>query len=405
MNVPLFIAKRYFFARKKTSFISLISLISMLGVCVGTMALVIVLSVFNGLEAFQKNLFKSFDADLKVSAVQGKNFVCNQAFLQRIQAIKGIGSITQVIQESALIRYKDAQMVVTLKGVDENFLKQQRLKESIIEGDMALKNQGINFAIVGSGIAFTLGIDVDAFFVPLEVWYPHNTHSKTLDLHAANAFNRLNITPVGVFAIEQEYDNNFVFVPLDFAQELLEYGDKRTSLEIQVPVPQQIPAVQEALQQALGKDFLVQNQDEQHASLLRAIKIEKLFVFLTLSFIIGIASFNIFFSLSMLAIEKKADVKTLFAMGAPVRMIKQIFLFEGAIVAFGGAIVGLGIGFLICWLQQTFGFISMGIVGSLVDAYPVEMHFSDFLFTAIVVIIMTLLASYFPAQRAIAAKN
>jgi lipoprotein-releasing system permease protein len=401
MNLPFFIAKRYFFARKKTSFISLISFISMLGVCIGTMALVIVLSVFNGLEEFQKGLFKSFDAELKVSAVKGKNFACNEAFLQKLQKIEGITSITQVIQESALLRYKDAQMVVTLKGVDENFLKQERLKKSLIDGVPKLGGTGLNYAIVGSGIAFTLGIDLDAFFVPIEAWYPRNTHSKTLDFHSTDAFNRLNVLPSGIFAIEQDYDNNYAFVPLEFAQELFEYGNKRTSLEIQVKNPTQIASVQEQLKEILGKGFLVQNQDEQHASLLRAIKIEKLFVFLTLSFIIGIASFNIFFSLSMLAIEKKPDVKTLIAMGAATGAIKKVFLYEGAIVALSGAFTGLILGFLICWLQQTYGFISMGIIGSLVDAYPIKMHPSDFFFTAVVVIFMTLCASYFPAQRAV----
>lgn len=400
MNLPFFVAKRYFIARKKTYFISLISWISMLGVCVGTMALVIVLSVFNGLEAFQKGLFRTFDAELKISAKKGKNFPCTPDFLAKLQAVDGVSTITQVIQESALIRYKEAQMVVTLKGVDDNFLKQQRLKSSIIDGELKLGGQGISYAVVGSGVAFTLGIDVDTFY-PLETWYPRNNHSKTIDFNSTDAFNRLNLLPTGIFAIEQEYDNNFVFVPLSFAQELFEYDNKRTSLEIQVKDPKQIPQIQNEIQDLLGENFVVQNQDEQHASLLRAIKIEKLFVFLTLSFIIGIASFNIFFSLSMLAIEKKPDVKTLRAMGASRSIIKRIFLYEGAIVAFSGALVGLILGFTICWLQKVYGFVSMGIVGSLVDAYPVEMRFNDFFFTAVVVIIMTLAASYFPAKRAV----
>jgi lipoprotein-releasing system permease protein len=400
MNFPFYIAKRYFFSRKKTSFISLISIISMLGVGIGTMALVVVLSVFNGLEEFQRGLFKSFDADLKVSIIKGKHFDCPPQLLQKITKIEGIKSITQVIEENVLLRYRDAQMVVNLKGVDDSFLKEDRLKKAMIDGNLVLKDHGISNAIVGSGVAIKLGIDVDAFFTPLEVWFPQNTNAKTLDFYASDAFNKMSLIPSGVFSIEQQYDDNYIFAPLSFAQTLFDYTNERTSLEIQVNNDQSISRIQRAVKELLGNDFLIQSQDEQHASLLRAIKIEKLFVFLTLSFIIGIASFNIFFSLSMLAIEKKEDVKTLYAMGANASMIQKIFLAEGAIVAFSGAIVGLTLGFILCWLQQSYGLVSMGIVGALIDAYPVKMQFSDFFFTSIVVVIITLLASYFPAKRA-----
>lgn len=400
MNFPFFIAKRYFFARKKTSFISLISMISMLGVGVGTMALVVVLSVFNGLEDFQRGLYKSFDADLKIGPKKGKYFDCPPALLQKIQKVKGIGSVTQVIEENVLLRYRNAQMVVNLKGVDESFLKQERLKKMMIDGHAVLDDNGVAFSIVGSGIAIKLGIDIDAFFTPLEVWYPRNKQSKTLDFYATDAFSKMNLIPAGVFAIEQQYDDNYIYAPLFFAQNLFELNSQRTALEIKVSDETSIQSIQSELKDVLGENFTIQNQDEQHASLLRAIKIEKLFVFLTLTFIIGIASFNIFFSLSMLAIEKKEDVKTLYAMGADASMIRKIFLSEGAIVAFTGAIFGLLLGFTLCWLQQTYGFISMGIVGALIDAYPVKMQFLDFFLTSIVVVVITLLASYFPAKRA-----
>jgi len=372
----------------------------MLGVGVGTMALVVVLSVFNGLEDFQRSLYKSFDADLKISPVTGKNFDCPPSLLQKLSKIEGIRNINQVIEENVLVRYRDAQMVVNLKGVDDNFLKQERLKNALIDGKLILKENGVSRAIVGSGVAITLGIDVDAFFIPLEVWFPKNTKSKTIDFTSSDAFNKMILIPSGVFAIEQQYDDNYIFAPLTFAQNLFDYNNERTSLEVQVTDSEEINKVQETIRQTLGKTFTVQNQDEQHASLLRAIKIEKLFVFLTLTFIIAIASFNIFFSLSMLAIEKKEDVKTLYAIGANTRMIQQIFLSEGAIVAFSGAIVGLFLGYGLCVLQQTYGLISMGIVGALIDAYPVKMQFSDFFFTALVVIIITMIASYFPAKKA-----
>ena len=372
----------------------------MLGVGVGTMSLVVVLSVFNGLEDFQRSLFKSFDADLKISPLKGKKFNCPPELLQKIGKIDGVKNINQVIEENVLVRYRDASMVVNLKGVDDNFLKQERLKKSLIDGKLMLKENGISHTIVGSGVALTMGVDVDAFFTPLEVWYPRNTNSKTLNLTASDAFNKMSLIPSGVFAIEQQYDDSYIFAPLSFAQNLFDYDDERTSLEIQITDNERINSIQSSVKDLLGKEFIVQNQDEQHAGLLKAIKIEKLFVFLTLTFIIGIASFNIFFSLSMLAIEKKEDVKTLFAIGANSGMIQKIFLAEGAIVAFSGAIVGLLLGFIVCYLQQTYGLISMGIVGALIDAYPVKMQFWDFFFTALVVIIITMIASYFPAKKA-----
>ena len=377
----------------------------MLGVGVGTMALVVVLSVFNGLEDFQRSLYKSFDADLKISPITGKNFDCPPSLLQKLGKIEGVRNINQVIEENVLVRYRDAQMVVNLKGVDDNFLKQERLKKALIDGKLLLKENGISKAIVGSGVAITLGIDVDAFFTPLEVWFPRNTKSKTIDLTSSDAFNKMSLIPSGVFAIEQQYDDNYIFAPLTFAQNLFDYNNERTSLEVQLIDNEEINKVQEKIQQTLGKNFSVQNQDQQHASLLRAIKIEKLFVFLTLTFIIGIASFNIFFSLSMLAIEKKEDVKTLYAIGANTIMIQRIFLSEGAIVAFSGAIVGLVLGYGLCLMQQTYGLISMGIEGALIDAYPVKMQFSDFFFTALVVVIITMVASYFPAKKAALAKS
>ncbi|MFC0183515.1 lipoprotein-releasing system permease protein [Pseudarcicella hirudinis] len=400
MNFPLYIARRYFFAKKKASFISLISNISMLGVGVGVTALVIVLSVFNGLEDFQRGLYKSFDPNLKISPKEGKNFLVSEALLKKLQQTEGVASVTQVIQENALLRYRDAQMVVNLKGVDDNFIRQNRLKNSILQGNLVLHEKGQDYMVMGTGVYLTLGVNLEDFLTPVEVWFPKNTGSKTIDFTSADAFSRLNILPSGIFAIEQEYDDNYVFVPLSFAKELFEYGNKRTALEVQIKSGADLARIQSSFSNLLGDQFIVQNQDEQHATLLRAIKIEKLFVFLTLSFIIGIASFNIFFSLSMLAIEKKEDVKTLYAMGATSDIIMKIFLFEGAIVAFSGAIFGLILGFLACWLQETFGFISMGIANALVDAYPVKMQFSDFLYTSLTVSLLTVLASYFPARRA-----
>jgi lipoprotein-releasing system permease protein len=401
MNLSFLIAKRYFFSKKKTSFISLIANISMLGVGVGVMTLVVVLSVFNGLEDFQRSLFKSFDSDLKISVKTGKNFELTPALLQQIKGNSAVKSVMEVIQESCLLKYQDAQMVVNMKGVDETILAQEQIKKSIIEGNLKLTDGPQNYAVVGSGVYVTLDLRLMDFINPIEAWYPRNTKSKTLNFSAGeDAFNRMTLLPSGIFSIEAEYNDNYVLVPLKFAQELFDYDKKRTALEVQIKEGNDIDDVKKTLEKQLGEQFLVQNQDEQHATLLRAIKVEKFITFLILVFILGIASFNIFFSLSMLAIEKKEDVRTLYAMGATPTLVKRIFLAEGAIVGLTGAIVGLILGFLLCLSQQTWGFVKMGIFGGLIDAYPVKMNALDFISTAIVVVFITMLASYFPAKRA-----
>lgn len=403
MNVAFRIAKRYFFSKNKKTFISLIANISMLGVGVGALALVVVMSVFNGLEDLNRQLFKTFDADLKISAAQGKSFEWTPQLQNKLSKVEGVELLTQVIQENALLRYRNAQVVVNIKGVDDSFLKRSRLDSAMINGTFRLHDGQIPYALLGVGVFYTLSASLDDEFTPLEVWYPRN--QKNFALLSEDSFNRMNILPGGIFAIEQQYDEGYAFVPLSFAQELFEYGNRRSAFEIQVKEGANINQVQNRIKDLLDNTLVVQNQDEQHASLLRAIKIEKLFVFLTLSLIIAVASFNIFFSLSMLAIEKRADIKVLYAMGATPSLVKRIFVAEGGIVALLGAVVGLTLGFVVCWLQQTYGFFKMGTVSSLVDAYPVKIEGSDFLMTGVVIIIITVLASYFPAAKAAASSR
>jgi lipoprotein-releasing system permease protein len=208
------------------------------------------------------------------------------------------------------------------------------------------------------------------------------------------------IKPGAIFAIEKQYDDNYIFVPLDFAADLMQTGNKRTALEIKTQKEISVNKVRDRLRSLLGNNYLIQNSDEQHSSLLKAIQIEKLFVYITFSFILAIASVNIFFSLTMLAIDKKKDVAVLFAMGASRNFIKNLFLTEGFIIALFGATIGLALGATLCWLQQNFGMVSMGMETSIVDAYPVKMVATDFVFTGITIMIITFAISYRPAIKA-----
>jgi lipoprotein-releasing system permease protein len=370
----------------------------MVGVAIGTAALVIVLSVFNGLEDLIRSLHSTFDPEIKITSTLGKSFLMDEELRNKVEGIQGVEVVTEVIEDIALLKYRDAQMVVRVKGVGDNFLKQTNLGQSIVAGDLKLNEGGVDYAIIGRGIQYSLSISPSNDFYTLQVFYPRNVRVGTID--PTKLYNRKNIMPGGIFAIEKQYDENYIFVPLDFAQELFEYKGKRTSLEIMTAPGARLNQVQARLKSLLGEEFQVLNRDEQHSGLLKAIHIEKLFVFITFSFILAIASFNIFFSLTMLAIDKKKDIAVLYSLGANDAIIKNIFLAEGAIIAFSGAFFGLLGGLIICWLQQTFGIVSMGMETSVLDAYPVKMQFQDFLYTAISIIIITFVASYRPAMIA-----
>jgi lipoprotein-releasing system permease protein len=234
----------------------------------------------------------------------------------------------------------------------------------------------------------------------MELWYPKRSKKISLgEINPEKNFNRRFILPVGIFAVEQQYDEKYVFVPLSFAESLLEYNQRRTSLEIKVKPNYGVAQVQKALQKKLGSQFVVQNTDEQQAGLLKAIQIEKFFVYITLSFVLAVASFNIFFSLTMLAIEKKKDIAVLYTLGAEVGTIRRIFIFEGVLISLIGATLGMTTGLGICLLQQQFGIIPMGTATTIVSAYPVELRLNDFLFSSLSVIIITLLSSVPPALR------
>ena len=394
MNLSFFIARRYFLSKRQKNFINIISMLSMVGVAFATAALIIVLSVFNGLEVLLRSLNTAFDPELKIEALKGKSFEVNDQLLSSIQSVPGVKIVTQVIEDYAYIRYHNADMVVTIKGVSENFLDQHRLDEHITEGELKLTQDSIPYAIIGRGIRYTLSAEVTDNMHAIQVFYIKNYKSGTID--PSKMYSRKNIRPGSVFSIEKNYDENFIFVPLDFARELLDYGNRRTSLEVQTDGAD-LDRVQAALRQAMGKDYSVLTNDEQHKDLYRLMKIEKLFTFLSFALLLLVVSINIFFSLMMLAIDKKKDISILTAMGAPYSLIKRIFLTEGALISFIGAAAGLLFGALLCYLQDNVGLVGMGMENAIVANYPVKMKVSDFLLTSSVIIVVSLVLSIRPA--------
>ncbi len=400
MNVPLIIARRYFRSKNKRNIITIISNISMVGVAVGTMALIIVLSVFNGLEDLVRTLYGKSDPNLVISATKGKAFPVDAVLLKRLQATPGVALLTEVIEDNALLQYHDRQMVVKMRGISDNYFGHSNLDASIREGDHRLRRDSLEYALIGAGVQHELSITLDNRLAPLRMLYPRNTGRKTLSLNPDKAFNQQDILAGGVFLIEQHMDDSYMFVPLEFAKRLLGYGNRRTALFVRVGESFAVGDVKEVLRDALGPNFKVLDSDEQHVSLLKAIKVEKLFVFITFAFILLIASLNIFFSLSMLVIDKKKDIAVLLAMGATETTVRRTFLYVGSIVALVGASTGLVLGVTICWIQQTFHVVSMGMATSVVDSYPVKMQASDIAFICVAIVLITLAVSIRPALNA-----
>ncbi len=398
MNLPLFVARKYFLSRKKKNFINVIAIISMAVVALGTAALIIVLSVFNGLEDLLRSLNSSFDPEIKIEATRGKSFKKSEELINIIKETPGVDVVTEVIEDNALLKYGDAQMIVRVKGVTANFLDHHRLDGHISYSKKISIGEENSYAIVGQGIIYKLDISLDNILKPLQLYYPKNI--EKISLNTSNLYTVKAILPGATFAVEKQYDDNYVITPIAFARSLFNYKDKLNAIEVKVLPGFDPEDIQTELRVSLGDNFKVLTNDEIHQDLYKILKLEKLIVFIILTLIIGIASVNIYFSLSMLVLDKKRDISLLYVMGATSALIRKIFLSEGVIISFTGASIGLFIGLAICLLQQYTGIIGMGMQTSLINAYPIKIEFMDLFYTVISLIVVTILASIHPARLA-----
>lgn len=369
------------------------------GVAFITAALIIVLSVFNGLESLLSDLNNSFDPQIKVAPHHGKTFESTPALLSKITKIEGVETVTEVIEDYAYLRYRDENQVITLKGVSDNFIQQNRIpKENIVEGELKLNDNGVAYAIVGRGIQYALSIAVNEPLYPLQLYYIKNVKSVGLD--PSKLYSKKNIVPGGVFSIVQNFDENYILVPLSFASELFEFGNRRTSFEVKIKPSYREVLVEKEIEKALGEAFDVLNNEEQHKDLYTLLRMEKLFAFMALTLLLLVGSINIFFTLMMLALDKKKDISVLSAMGAHAGQIRGIFMAEGALIAFLGAALGLLLGGAFCYLQMRYGIISMGMESSITQGYPIKVKATDFLSAFAVVSVITVLISFHPAKLA-----
>ncbi len=368
----------------------------MVGVAIGTMALIVVLSVFNGFDVLVKNLFNSFDPDIKIEATSGKVFSTDTINMEALRSISGVHEISMVLEENALLRYDDKQHIATIKGVDSNYVDVTGIDTMLIQGDFSLHGKSFANAVVGQGVAYYLGLGIN-FVTSLQVYVPRR--QGRVSLNPSTAFRRDYAFPTGIFAIEQEVDSRFVILSLDFVQDLLQYKDEVSALEIAVTPSHNIQNIQEKIINILGNDVVVKNRYQQKELFYKIMQAEKWAIFFILSFILMVASFNIIGSLTMLIIEKKHDIETLRNMGLTIPGLRRIFLFQGWMISGIGALVGLFLGFLIAWVQQRFGIIELQGSGSFVISnYPVALNAMDFVWVFLTVVVIGLVTSWYPVR-------
>ncbi len=372
---PFFVTRRYLKAKKSHSAINIISLISLFGVAVGTMALVVVLSVFNGFDNLIKSLFNSFDPDIKISIIEGKSFVPDSVKYVQIKAIPSIAEIAEVVEENALIQYGEKQYIATIKGVTNNFNIVSGIDKKISEGKFLLNNGKVPYAVIGQGVAYYLSVGLN-LGDPLLIYVPRKT--AEVSYIPEEAFNKKSIMPSGIFSIEQDFDAKYVLVPIGFARDILEYNNEVTALEIKVKSGEDIEKIQKKIHKILGSQFSVKNRYQQQEIFYKIMTSEKWAIFFILTFILIVASLNIIGSLTMLILDKKKDISTLNHLGADWKSIRKIFLLNGWINSLIGAFTGIILGIIICWIQTRYGIVKLQGSGTFViDVYPVKILISD----------------------------
>lgn len=401
MNFPLFVARRYLFSKKSTNAINVISIISMIGVAVATMALVIVMSVFNGFHDLVASFLTNFDPQLEVVPTEGKSANANDPLLTKVKQLRQVDVATENVEDMAMAMYGDKLTMVTIKGVDDIFDKLTHIKEILYgDGEYELHAGNLEYGIIGIRLAQTL--DVGATWNGyLKIYAPKRSGQLDMSNPASGFAVDSLLSPGVVFSVNQaRYDKGHILTSIEFARNLFDMKGRISSLELRLQENSNLKEVKKEIQAIVGSRYKVLDRFEQQADTFKIMQIEKIIAYFFLTFILVVACFNIIGSLSMLMIDKKNDVVTLRNIGASDKQITKIFLFEGRMISVIGALIGILLGLLLCWLQQTFGFVSLGQRSGdfVVNAYPVSVHYLDILFIFITVIAVGWMAVWYPVR-------
>lgn len=401
MNLPFYIARRYLFSKKKHNAINIISGISVCGVALATLALVCTLSVFNGFQDMVAGFFTAFDPELKITIREGKVFEPQGAAFQEVRSLPEIGVWTETLEENAMVQYKDRQAMAIIKGVEDNFEELTSIDSLLYgAGEFILHDSIVDYGVLGVELISELRTGLQ-FVDPLQVYAP----KRNVRVNMANpsaSFNRDYLFSPGVVFVvnQQKYDARYILTSLSFARNLFNYDTEVSAVELKLKPGADVTAVQRKIARILGDEFVVLDRYEQQADVFRIMEIEKFISYLFLTFILAIACFNVIGSLSMLILDKREDVETLRNLGADDRLIARIFLFEGRLISLFGALSGIVLGLLLCYIQQRFGIISLGGGNGsfIVDAYPVSVHVTDVVLIFITVITVGFLSVWYPVH-------
>lgn len=399
MNLSFFIARRYFRSKKSHHIINIIAGVSVAGVTIGTLALVVVLSVFNGFENLVVSLFNSFNPDLRITLREGKSFHRADLSQEILKEIPGVWCLTEVLEENALMRYKDRQSIVTLKGVSPGFTGTTGIDTMMTEGRFLLEDGDHDFTVLGNGVAYFLNANLNDYLNPIQVFVP--SRNEPPGVMADQVFSQGSVFPAGYFCIQQDFDVKYAIVPIRFVRRLLDHPAAALS-EDRLPAEALFQwKCMHRVESAAGSRFRVQNRYQQQEFLYQIMRTEKWIIFAILTFILLLATFNVVGSLSMLILEKKKDIAVLQCLGAGKPLIRRIFLTEGLLISVTGALAGMILGAAVCWIQQTWGVIRMGGPGStfVVNTYPVHMQPLDFVLVFLTVLTIGYAAAWYPVHN------
>lgn len=389
-------AWRYFKSKKSTNAINLIAWISVTAIAVGSAALIIVLSVFNGFESLVKGLYSDFYADVRVAPATGKTFHLSAEQLKKVHTITGVLGLSAVVEEKAVLMNGDCSSIVYIRGVDDQFTNVSKISNHIRRGKFELGTADVPKIVVGAGIENAACVDVERPTAPLTLYMPNRSASSFVSSDALNAFN---VQAVGTFMVQQDFDNKYVFSNIGFLRFMMNLKDDEYST-LDIKTIYESGQVKKELQKLLGSGFLVQTRYEQNQSLYTVMQIEKWVIYGILSLILVVAAFNMIGALTMLVLEKQKDIAVMQAMGANTNRIKGIFLTEGLLLAGLGGVSGMLIAAFICWIQLKFELIKLGGNTFIIDYYPVKMVIGDFLLVGGTVFIIAILAAYIPSRKA-----
>lgn len=401
MNLPFFIAKRYLVAKKSHNLINIITIISVVGVGVGAFALIVVLSVFNGFEQVISTLVNSVSPQLLIEPQLGKTIDTRTFPYGQIGKIDGVLAVTAITEEDALFRYNDKQHIGRIKGVESVYMELGHFEPLMVQGSFVLKQDERPFAVVGSGVAWFLGINVKNPGSLITLFVPKRGKASVMSFE--QSFNSLSIQPIGVFSSQQDYDAKYVLVPLEFANEMLGYEHEATAFEVFIAQKSDGKNIKKAIRQLLSDGYVIKDQFEQQETLYRIMRSEKWAIFIILTFILIMATFNIIGSLTMIIVDKRKDIAVLKSLGAGKTLISKLFLAEGMLITVAGGITGLLGGIILVLLQQYFGWLKLGNEGGsfIIEAYPVSLQINDVFMVFTTVVLIGLLSSAFTVRQSL----